>query len=115
MSLAAAYTTTLPAMKSAAESCEYRLATLGEVGGAIELIAAPWTDGSCCAAKLIQALVDSIEAVAVMVSGPSDRPMGRTVYVLTTSRDEQFVVNVVPRYAIFRIAPQAPENDSPSR
>lgn len=104
----------LAALKLAAESCEYRLAILGEVGGAVELIAAPWTDGSCCAEKLIQALVDSIKSPAVMVSGPSDRPMGRTVYVLTVSHDLQFAVNVVPRYAIFRIAPLDPENDSPA-
>lgn len=104
----------LAALKLAAASCEYRLATLGDVGGAVELIAAPWTDGSCCAAKLIQALVDSIKAPAVKVSGPSDRPMGRTVYILTVSHDMQFAVNVVPRYVIFRIAPPEPESDSPS-
>lgn len=98
-----------PAISAAATRCGYALGVHESFGGAMELIAAPWVPEACAGEKLIQALAASIGLPESQVYGPFNRPFGRLGYALCVASDMQFLVNVIPRYTVFKIVAPALE------
>lgn len=94
----------LEIMTKAALGCGYRLFHIGELGyQAQEMLAVPWLQGASSADGLIAALSESISIQPSDIHPASDGAYGRTAYILNCCMN-QVVVNVLPRYTVFRIA-----------
>jgi hypothetical protein len=97
----------LEIMTKAALGSGYRLFHIGELGyQAHEVLAVPWVKGASSAERLIAALAESIALQSSDVHPTPDGAYGRTVHILNCHMN-QFLVNVMPRYTVFRIAMSA--------